>query len=67
MSYAVYDGIELKAMNFDEKELSDSIYGTELTKSFSASLLGAEPTVKAFLWDEIGGLGFMTDSVKISK
>lgn len=66
VSYAVYDGLVLKAMNFDEKPLSESITGTELSKSFSGSLLGTSPKIRAFLWDKIDSLGFMTEPIEIN-
>lgn len=65
VSYAVYNGKELSAMNFSEKSLTSEIYGVEIEKNFSGSLLKENAKVRGFLWDKIGTLGFMSKPVEI--
>ena len=65
VSYAVYNGKELSAMNYMEEALTTEVYGVEFEKSFSAALLGENAKIRGFLWDKIGTLGFMTKPVEI--
>lgn len=65
LSYAVYDGLKLAGMNFEEAILSGSPEGVNIEKSFQGTLLGENPRIKAFLWNSIGELGFMTKPVEL--